>query len=59
MMSGSSVNDNADESGRLEAETSFDIQLYIYDMSKGLAKGLSAMFLGKPHFLGVSQNISF
>ncbi|KAI1291792.1 Desumoylating isopeptidase 1 [Halotydeus destructor] len=31
----------------VKAETSFDIQLYIYDMSKGLAKVFSAMFLGK------------
>lgn len=42
-----SNHDDHDGGGKdLEAETSFDIQLYIYDMSKGLAKGLSAMFLG-------------
>lgn len=47
-MSDNRVNENDEgEGGKLEAETSFDIQLYIYDMSKGLAKGLSAMFLGK------------
>ena len=47
-MSDNRVNDNDEgEGGKLEAETSFDIQLYIYDMSKGLAKGLSGMFLGK------------
>lgn len=46
-MSDNRVNDDDEGEGKLEAETSFDIQLYIYDMSKGLAKGLSVMFLGK------------
>jgi len=36
-----------DEFPDVEAETSFDIQLYIYDMTKGLAKSLSVMLLGK------------
>lgn len=58
-MPGNRVNDEdfLDE-GRLEAETKFDIQLYIYDMSKGLAKGLSAMFLGK-YSLPRSYSIPF
>lgn len=36
----------------IEAETSFEVQLYIYDLSRGLAKTLSPMFLGK-HLPGI------
>lgn len=36
-----------DDCPDVEPETSFDVQLYIYDMTKGLAKMFSAMFLGE------------
>lgn len=36
-----------EDTSHIQAETSFEVQLYIYDLSKGLAKTLSSMFLGK------------
>lgn len=36
-----------ENSSNVQAETSFEVQLYIYDLSKGLAKSLSSVFLGK------------
>lgn len=36
-----------DNYDNIEAETTFEIQLYIYDMTKGMAKMFSQMFLGK------------
>ncbi|KAH9365262.1 hypothetical protein HPB48_015936 [Haemaphysalis longicornis] len=35
-----------EDTSHIQAETSFEVQLYIYDLSKGLAKTLSSMFLG-------------
>ncbi|XP_050032897.2 uncharacterized protein [Dermacentor andersoni] len=38
---------DVENASHIEAETSFEVQLYIYDLSKGLAKTLSPMLIGK------------
>ncbi|KAH6942991.1 hypothetical protein HPB50_013437 [Hyalomma asiaticum] len=38
---------DGENASHIEAETSFEVQLYIYDLSKGLAKTLSPMLIGK------------
>ncbi|CAN8003006.1 unnamed protein product [Ixodes hexagonus] len=39
--------EDIENSSNVEAETSFEVQLYIYDLSRGLAKSLTPLFLGK------------
>ncbi|KAL1466633.1 hypothetical protein MTO96_026469 [Rhipicephalus appendiculatus] len=39
--------EDPENTSHIEAETSFEVQLYIYDLSKGLAKTLSPMLIGK------------
>ncbi|XP_076309626.1 uncharacterized protein LOC143224962 [Tachypleus tridentatus] len=46
------ADDIADDFSNVEAETTFEVQLYIYDLSKGLAGNLSSIFLGK-HLPGI------
>lgn len=39
--------EDIENSSNVQAETSFEVQLYIYDLSRGLAKSLTPLFLGK------------
>lgn len=41
------TSEETEDLSNIEAETSFEVRLYIYDLSKGLAKALSTVFLGK------------
>lgn len=39
--------EDIENSSNVQAETSFEVQLYIYDLSRGLAKSLTPLFLGE------------